>query len=83
MHLCAGLPAAILSLAASGACADVLISIDKNTQQMAVYVDGTPRYHFTVSTGRAGYGTPNGTYRPQHLERTWFSKEYYTNPQIE
>jgi lipoprotein-anchoring transpeptidase ErfK/SrfK len=80
MHLCAGLPAAILSLAASGACADVLISIDKNTQQMAVYVDGTPRYHFTVSTGRAGYGTPNGTYRPQHLERTWFSKEYYNSP---
>jgi lipoprotein-anchoring transpeptidase ErfK/SrfK len=33
-----------------------------------------------VSTGRAGYGTPNGTYHPQRLERTWFSKEYYNSP---
>jgi len=32
------------------------------------------------STGRAGYGTPSGTYRPQRLERTWFSKEYYNSP---
>jgi len=47
---------------------------------MTVYVDGAPRYHFAVSTGRAGYGTPSGTYQPQRLERTWFSKEYYNSP---
>jgi hypothetical protein len=51
MHIRAWLVAAIFSLVASGACANVLISVDKNTQQMAVYVDGSPRYHFTVSTG--------------------------------
>jgi lipoprotein-anchoring transpeptidase ErfK/SrfK len=45
-----------------------------------VSVDGVPRYHFAVSTGRAGFGTPNGTYQPQRLERTWFSKEYYNSP---
>ncbi len=72
--------AAILSLIASGARAHVLISVDKNTQQMTVSVDGAPRYRFAVSTGRAGYGTPNGTYSPQRLERTWFSKEYYNSP---
>ena len=74
------LAAAILSLGASAACANVLISVDKSTQQMTVYVDGAPRYHFVVSTGRAGYGTPSGTYQPQRLERTWFSKEYYNSP---
>jgi lipoprotein-anchoring transpeptidase ErfK/SrfK len=72
--------AVILSLVASGACANVLILVDKNAQQMTVSVDGVPRYHFAVSTGRAGYGTPNGTYQPQRLERTWFSKEYYNSP---
>jgi len=63
-------------------CADagVFINVDKTQQKMRIEVDGQPRYEFTVSTGRAGYGTPNGTYHPQRLERTWFSKEYYNSP---
>jgi len=47
---------------------------------MLVSVDGMPRYRWVLSTGRAGYGTPSGTYRPQRMERTWFSKEYYNSP---
>jgi lipoprotein-anchoring transpeptidase ErfK/SrfK len=76
----AALAAAILSLSAGAARANVLVSIDKSTQQMSVSVDGVPRYRWAVSTGRAGYGTPSGTYRPQRMERTWFSKEYYNSP---
>jgi lipoprotein-anchoring transpeptidase ErfK/SrfK len=71
---------ALLSLGAPGARANVLISVDKTTQQMSISVDGVPRYRWTVSTGRAGYGTPNGTYQPQRMEKTWFSKEYYNSP---
>jgi lipoprotein-anchoring transpeptidase ErfK/SrfK len=41
---------------------------------------GEPHYEWAVSTGRAGYGTPNGTYHPQRLERVWFSKKYYNSP---
>ena len=62
------------------AAAKVVVTIDKSTQHMSVSVDGTPRYNFAVSTGRAGYGTPSGTYRPQRLARTWFSKKYYNSP---
>ena len=80
MHMRSCFAAVVFSLVASGACANVLISVDKNAQQMTVSVDGAPRYQFSVSTGRAGYGTPNGTYQPQRLERTWFSKEYYNSP---
>ena len=47
---------------------------------MTVSVDGVPRYRFAVSTGRAGYGTPNGTYHPQRLAASWFSKLYYNSP---
>jgi len=71
---------ALLSLGAPGTRANVLISVDKTTQQMSISVDGVPRYRWTVSTGRAGYGTPNGTYQPQRMEKTWFSKEYYNSP---
>jgi L,D-transpeptidase catalytic domain len=72
--------AALLCLSAPAARANVLISVDKASQQMSVSVDGVPRYRWTVSTGRAGYGTPSGTYQPQRMERTWFSKEYYNSP---
>jgi len=70
------------SLVASLGCAGatVVINVDKSSQKMSVEVDGEPRYEFAVSTGRAGYGTPNGTYHPQRLEREWFSKEYYDSP---
>ena len=47
---------------------------------MSVIVDGVPRHQFTVSTGRPGYGTPNGTFRPQWMARSWFSREYYSSP---
>jgi len=60
--------------------ANVLISVNKNTQQMSVSVDGVRRYEFAVSTGRPGYGTPSGTYHPRRLERSWFSREYYHSP---
>ena len=60
--------------------AHVVIHVDKSSQRMSVSVDGERRYSFVVSTARAGYSTPNGTYRPQRLERTWFSKEYYNSP---
>ncbi|HVX91915.1 MAG TPA: L,D-transpeptidase [Xanthobacteraceae bacterium] len=67
-------------LAGSAAEANVLVAVDKSRQQMTVSVDGMPRYRWVVSTGRAGYGTPNGTYHPVRLERQWFSKEYYNSP---
>ena len=60
------LPASLLAAAlalpcASLARANIVVTIDKTTQQMSVAVDGAPRYVWPVSTGRAGYDTPNGT----------------------
>jgi len=76
----ASLAAALASLLATAAGAHVLIDVDKSSQQMTVSVDGAPRYHFTVSTGRPGLGTPSGTFHPERMEPTWFSKEYYNSP---
>src|SRR5690348_3428497 len=69
-----------LATLTQSAFAEVLISVNKSTQQMSVSVDGVPRYRFAVSTGRTGYGTPNGTYHPQRLAASWFSKLYYNSP---
>lgn len=71
---------AAMFLIAIPAKADLLIHIDKSTQRMTVSVDGTPQYRWPVSTGRAGYGTPSGHFRPQRLARRWFSRRYYNSP---
>ena len=47
---------------------------------MAVLIDGYPRYNWPVSTGRSGYGTPSGVFRPQLMARSWFSRRYYNSP---
>jgi L,D-transpeptidase catalytic domain len=78
--LACALSLSTLTTAALPASANVLISVNKSTQRMSVSVDGVPRYRFAVSTGRAGYGTPSGTYRPQRLAASWFSKLYYNSP---
>jgi len=72
--------AVIAGLALTPARADVVVQIDKASQRMAVSVDGTMRYSWPVSTGRRGYGTPSGVFRPQMMARRWFSRRYYNSP---
>jgi lipoprotein-anchoring transpeptidase ErfK/SrfK len=62
------------------ASASVQIVVNKSTQRMSVSVDGVPRYSWPVSTARAGYRTPNGTYAPTRLERSHYSKLYHNSP---
>ena len=54
--------------------------IDLSEQRMRVYEYGFLRYSWPVSTARRGYVTPVGTYRPQRLERMWYSKKYHHSP---
>ncbi|WP_134500659.1 L,D-transpeptidase [Microvirga pakistanensis] len=69
-----------LTLGASWARADVLITVDKTTQRMSVSVDGQPRYAWSVSTGKAGYETPVGTFGPSRLVKDHASKEWDNSP---
>ncbi len=81
MRLLAFLVAVVaLALADQPARAGVLITVDKSTQQLTVNVDGATRYRWPVSTARWGYNTPNGVYRPQRLERQWYSRKYDWSP---
>jgi len=59
--------------------AGVEIRVDKANQRMFVSVDGEMRHFWTVSTGLGG-GPHNGVYRPQRLERKWFSRKYNWAP---
>ena len=64
---------------ATPAHADILVTVSKASQSMSVVVDGRERYRWPVSTGTGG-GPPSGTYRPERLERTWYSRRYDWSP---
>ncbi|WP_084788677.1 L,D-transpeptidase [Bradyrhizobium sp. Cp5.3] len=70
----------LAGLGATPALADIRVNIDKSSQRMSVRVDGAPRYDWPVSTGRRGYGTPSGTFHPQAMMRSYFSRKYYNAP---
>jgi lipoprotein-anchoring transpeptidase ErfK/SrfK len=82
MRLCAAAAAMLgfAALAVTPATADVRVNINKASQSMHVYVDGSLAYVWPVSTGRKGYGTPSGSYRAQRLERYWYSRKYDNAP---
>jgi len=71
---------AAATLAASAADAKVLITIDKSTQRMTVAVDGVPRWHWPVSTGRRGHTTPSGSFTAFRMEKDHFSREWDDAP---
>ena len=72
----------IVALLSGLACAQagVVVTVDKSAQRLTVEVDGALRYQWPVSTARWGYRTPNGSYRPERLERKWFSSKYDNSP---
>jgi hypothetical protein len=73
-------PLSLLLSLASAAQADILISIDKSTQHMTVAVDGAQRYDWPVSTGRPGYDTPTGNFKPNRMDADHFSQEWDNAP---
>jgi len=65
---------------AAPASANILITIDKSTQQMSVAVDGAQRYAWAVSTGRPGYDTPSGAFKPNRMDADHYSQEWDNAP---
>ena len=81
-RIVASLAGACLAVLAFGqaAHANILINVDKTTPRMTVTVDGELRYTWPVSTGRAGYDTPSGTFWVLAKDKDHRSKEYDDAP---
>ena len=60
--------------------AKVVAHISLSAQRMDVSVNGVPLYSWPVSTARAGYRTPTGTFRPTGLFRYHASTIYSGSP---
>jgi hypothetical protein len=71
------LAAALIVLGAGPvSAAKVVVTVDKQSQEMTVTVDGRQEYIWPVSTGIAKYATPSGTYQPFRMEEVHFSEEW-------
>jgi len=70
---------ATMSLATMAQAA-IVVNIDKGAQRMTVTVDGETRYVWPVSTGRAGYDTPNGTFKVNRMDADHLSQEWDNAP---
>ena len=74
---------AVLMLAAmwvAPASATVNISVNLATQRMNVTTSSGESYNWAISSGRMGFVTPRGTYRPQSLRRMHYSSKYNNAP---
>jgi lipoprotein-anchoring transpeptidase ErfK/SrfK len=60
--------------------AKVVAHISLSAQRMDVSVNGVPLYSWRVSTARAGYRTPTGTFKPTGLFRYHASTIYSGSP---
>ena len=54
--------------------------VSLSQQTMEVIVDGRTTFEWKVSTGRKGYGTPTGSYKPIRMHKMWYSKKYDNAP---
>lgn len=71
---------AALMASALSAQAALTAKVDLNSQSMEVYVDGKLKHSWSIASGRRGFETPTGNYRPQRLERDWYSRQYDDAP---
>jgi lipoprotein-anchoring transpeptidase ErfK/SrfK len=56
--------------------ANVVAQVDLSAQRMHVFVDGKKRYTWRVSTGKRGWETPPGAYRPIRTYESYFEKKW-------
>lgn len=70
----------VAAFSSNGQAASIVAKIDVSQQVMRVYVNGKRYYKWRVSTGRRGFHTPRGTYRPTVIKRMHYSKKYYNSP---
>lgn len=72
--------AALIAGLSSAQAAPVSVLIDVSQQRMYVSVSGHAKYSWPISTARAGYRTPRGSFRPTRMYVEYYSRKYHNSP---
>lgn len=67
---------ALFAAPASASTKMLVAEVDLSNQQLTVRYKGAEIARWPVSTGRAGYRTPAGTFRPQRMYVEYYSQQY-------
>ena len=59
--------------------AQIFAKVDISQQRMKVYVNGKQQYVWPVSTGKKGWRTPTGKFRPFSMHRNYYEKRWQAN----
>jgi len=69
-----------LATTAEAAAARLVATIDLSDQTMRVSLGKKTLYNWAISSGKRGYRTPTGTYRPGRMYREYYSRKYNMSP---
>ncbi|KAB2913373.1 MAG: L,D-transpeptidase [Hyphomicrobiaceae bacterium] len=58
----------------------LVLKADLAAQQLTVLEGDKVKFVWQISSGRAGYRTSTGTFRPQWTARMWYSRQYEWSP---
>jgi hypothetical protein len=58
----------------------VSIHVDLSAQRIQVSNGAGQSYNWPVSSGRSGFGTPHGVYKPYSLQTMHYSRKYHMSP---
>ena len=56
------------------------LSADLRAQRLKVIENGAVKFTWPISSGRSGFETKTGTFRPQWASRMWYSRQYELAP---
>lgn len=58
----------------------LIARVNLTTQQMTVHANGKLIHAWKISSGRDGYDTPVGTFKPDWMAKLWLSRQYDDAP---
>lgn len=58
----------------------LVVNVNLSTQRMTVIENGAEKYTWPISSARAGYRTPTGTFKPTWMSKMWYSRQYDMAP---
>lgn len=58
----------------------LVLEADLTAQRLTVLEAGNVKHVWPISSGRQGYATPTGTYRPAWMAKMWHSRQYDDAP---
>ncbi len=70
----------VLPVARKPAPPSLAVKINLSSQRLELHYNGRQQDSWPISSGREGYPTPRGVFRPQWASKMWYSRKYDNAP---